>query len=331
MAPVFNGQPVDQAITDPAFIDAQIDSFAVGKIDFKNSSDPASGPFVLNIQQNVNYLIQNDKIFIGTSDNSKVSFDGTSLSFTADLVVYFKDTNVTNRILAASSPISIPDGQSLYFTTNRTANATVTAFVAGTVPQTLTAFRFCTRISGALIFWDNTMCRAGTSIRIGEGGSSTLATQEVPLGVCNGINTVFTLSQNPINDASVMMWLDTVPLYQGNDYTITGQTITFVTPPAAGQSPYAFYLISGDATPVTSTGVMYVEYFTLSATDITNKYVTLANTPFQSSKVILDIISGSAQEYGVDYYSTTNQVNWDSMTLDGLLASGDRLRVIYFT
>lgn len=333
MAPVFNGQPVDQAITDPAFIDAQVDSFAVGKIDFKNT-DPLSGSFVFNIQQNVNYLIQNDKIFIGTADNSKVSFDGTNLSFTADLVVYYKDTNVTNRILASASPISIPDGQSLYFTETRTTNATVTAFVSGALPNTLNTFRFCTRIGTALIFWDNTLCLANTSVRIGQGASPAIGAQEVPVGVVNGTNPTFTLSQTPISNASLILWVDVVPQQQGVNYSVSGQTISFNVGfiPESGQALYAWYLSSGDASaPSPSTGVMFVEYFTLTGTDITNKYVTLAHTPFESAKVILDIIGGGPQVYGSDYFSSTNQLNWAAMALDGLLASGDQLRVIYFT
>lgn len=77
-----------------------------------------------------------------------------------------------------------------------------------------------------------------------------------------------------------------------------------------------------------------VEYFTLSGTDATNAYVGLGGTPISSTNVALDIISGTAQaladgsgDFGVD----GTRVIWDttSYALNGQLASGDKLRVIY--
>ncbi len=77
-----------------------------------------------------------------------------------------------------------------------------------------------------------------------------------------------------------------------------------------------------------------VEYFTLSGTDATNEYVRLGGTPISSTNVALDIISGTAQaladgsgDFGVD----GTRIIWDttSYALNGQLATGDKLRVIY--
>lgn len=65
--------------------------------------------------------------------------------------------------------------------------------------------------------------------------------QEVPAGLVNGVNTSFGLSKMPIYPKSVILFLNGIIQAQGPHYSISGQTITFVDPPAAGQVPYAFY------------------------------------------------------------------------------------------
>jgi len=75
-----------------------------------------------------------------------------------------------------------------------------------------------------------------------------------------------------------------------------------------------------------------VETFTLAGGDITNKYVTLANTPAAAGRVILLVKGAPAQFYGDDYAmdgTVTTRLTWDSLALDGILASGDKLTVEY--
>lgn len=72
-----------------------------------------------------------------------------------------------------------------------------------------------------------------------------------------------------------------------------------------------------------------IEYFTLAGGDITNKYVTLANTPYSNTEVGLDIIGGCAQFYGTDYSVVGTQVTWSGLALDGVFETGDEFRVIY--
>lgn len=52
---VFDGQPVSAAVTNPAFLDANADDIALGKIGFHNT-DPVSGSFIDNIQRAVNTI-----------------------------------------------------------------------------------------------------------------------------------------------------------------------------------------------------------------------------------------------------------------------------------
>jgi len=52
---ISDGQPVDAANSNPAWLDANADDQAIGKIDFVNTEAP-SGPNVINIQREVNSL-----------------------------------------------------------------------------------------------------------------------------------------------------------------------------------------------------------------------------------------------------------------------------------
>ena len=70
---------------------------------------------------------------------------------------------------------------------------------------------------------------------IESGGGSITETQEVPTGLINGVNQVFTLAHTPINDASVKLYQSGFFMRQGIEYTIAGSTITMTIAPAVGQ------------------------------------------------------------------------------------------------
>lgn len=72
-----------------------------------------------------------------------------------------------------------------------------------------------------------------------------------------------------------------------------------------------------------------VDLFTLTPTDITNGFVALTTIPFTAIDTILLVKNAPNQFYGDDYTVTTNQLSWTGLGLDGILASGDKLTVIY--
>ena len=74
-----------------------------------------------------------------------------------------------------------------------------------------------------------------------------------------------------------------------------------------------------------------VEYFTLTGTDATNEYIPLGGTPVVSDNVALDLVGGTAQALTGDFGIDGTRVVWDSTSynLNGLLATGDKLRAIY--
>jgi hypothetical protein len=70
-----------------------------------------------------------------------------------------------------------------------------------------------------------------------------------------------------------------------------------------------------------------VDLFTLSPTDITNKFVTLSSAPSPASKTILTVIGGPIQDYGTDFTVSGSTLSWSGLFLDGVLVSGDKLIV----
>ena len=78
------------------------------------------------------------------------------------------------------------------------------------------------------------------------------------------------------------------------------------------------------AAPAAST---LVSIYTLTPTDISNKYVTLPAAPTVPSLVLLNVIGGPMQQYGPDYIVTGAQLGWSGLFLDSVLAFGDVLIV----
>ena len=75
-----------------------------------------------------------------------------------------------------------------------------------------------------------------------------------------------------------------------------------------------------------------VERFTLDATDITNKYVTLSSVPEVAADTVLKVKGAPNQQYTDDFQmdiTNTDRLTWNSLGLDGLLRIGDKLTVIY--
>jgi hypothetical protein len=73
-----------------------------------------------------------------------------------------------------------------------------------------------------------------------------------------------------------------------------------------------------------------IEVFTLSAGDITNKYVTLSASPSVASSTLLTVKGYPVQFYGDDYSVSGNVVGWTGTPLDGALIAGDKLKVTYW-
>lgn len=73
----------------------------------------------------------------------------------------------------------------------------------------------------------------------GISGAINFADGELPAGVVNGVNQVFTLAHTPNPTASLQLYVGLIQRGGGNDYTLAGATITFIVAPAS--QPMAWY------------------------------------------------------------------------------------------
>lgn len=150
------------------------------------------------------------------------------------------------------------------------------------------------------------------------------------LGYGNGVTVDFSITNLPLTDESFVVYRNGLKVPK-SEYSFSTPTITFSTAPYAGQAIDVWILTEGSPTLSTVVaGTQVVEYKTLDATDVSNKYITLPSTPADVTKVILDIIKGSSQQYGVDYNVSGTQLSWNGLALDGVLNIGDILRYHYF-
>ena len=64
---------------------------------------------------------------------------------------------------------------------------------------------------------------------------------ETPTGVCNGVNTTFTLAETPYASTMVMFYVNGQLMKKDSDYTISNKTITTITPPPTDSVTFVMY------------------------------------------------------------------------------------------
>ena len=90
-----------------------------------------------------------------------------------------------------------------------------------------------------------TLSQVGQAITINAVGgfsASNFVVGEIPSGLVNGVNTIFTLSNSPVVSPAVYLNGMRQLAGVGNDYTLSGSTITFVLAPEAGSVIQADYI-----------------------------------------------------------------------------------------
>lgn len=164
----------------------------------------------------------------------------------------------------------------------------------------------------------------------GTGAGAGVGYQETPTGIVNGSNVTFgPLTYIPSSDDSIIVFVDGIAL-KNTEWSVSGLNVVLSVAPVVGQSVYVFYMTQGSIPPLpVISGVLKTEYVTLSPAEITAKAITLAQPPAAPGEVILDVIGGGAQFYGDDFVVSGSTLSWNGLGLDGLLVSGDKLRVHY--
>jgi len=74
-----------------------------------------------------------------------------------------------------------------------------------------------------------------------------------------------------------------------------------------------------------------IETRTISAPEDVAKQLTLIAMPATPAEVVLEIGGAPSQIYMDDYSVTGAILSWSGLGLDGILATGDRVRIIYET
>lgn len=91
---------------------------------------------------------------------------------------------------------------------------------------------------------------------------------------------------------------------------------------------------TGGTFEIASTGgggnAFEVEYRTLTGGEAAAKSLTLSQTPDDDTKVLVDVIGGTAQEFSVDFTCSGTTLSWTGLGLDSIpLVAGDKLRIVY--
>lgn len=150
------------------------------------------------------------------------------------------------------------------------------------------------------------------------------------IGTGNGSLTDFNVTNAPLNDEALNVYKNGL-IVDKSEYSYSAPTINFNNAPNAGEKIYVSYLSEGNpASPIVSAGTQYVVYHQLTSSDIIAKQYTLAVTPSVATNVVLDVIDGTSQHYGVDYNVSGSNVGWSGLGLDGILQVDDVLRLQYF-
>lgn len=160
----------------------------------------------------------------------------------------------------------------------------------------------------------------------GSGGGSGY---QESIGTGDGVTTSFgPLTYTPIDEDSIIVFRDSI-LVDTSEWSLSGADILFGSAPAAAQNIYVWYLTSGTPIVPSVSGVVEIEYRTISVGEAASESLTLSATPVTASKVMLDVIGGTSQEYSVDYTVSGTTLSWSGLGLSGSLTSGDKLRIWY--
>lgn len=72
-----------------------------------------------------------------------------------------------------------------------------------------------------------------------------------------------------------------------------------------------------------------VNRFTLIASEISAKEVTLTQAPSDANSVILDLPCGTVQVLDVDYEIISDKLSWDGLGLETIIEIDDKIIVTY--
>lgn len=152
-----------------------------------------------------------------------------------------------------------------------------------------------------------------TGLKWADLGNASYVQNEVPTGDVDSSNDEYTLANTPTS-GTLQLYLNGVRQKITDDYTISGTTITFVTPPTTGDKITADYLVNAGSF-VGSNSFIYSE--TPSGTiDGNNDEFTLANEPLTGTLQLFrdgQLLTGG----GADYTLATDTITFTTPPSSG--------------
>lgn len=115
--------------------------------------------------------------------------------------------------------------------------------------------------------------------------------------------------------------------FQYYDSTSTPQTIYTDIRPELANEKFKIKMLLDKPVPGDT---IRTDYLRLTSLDIANEYFQLDGTPADQSAVALNVITGTSQYYGIDFYVEGNKVKWDSTGLSAFTAPFGLLITDYF-
>lgn len=338
---VNNGQPVDQAVTNAAFMSRLSDTSAVGKVTLNNTTDATD------------LATAALKLLGGMIVEKKLNVGGDFKTFAALFEAELTDSSTTGSLATLTTTGS--------FVTLTNSSLVSLAGISGFAPGRAVTILNLTGSSFTVLHnqgspsatgihtgtTEDVVLDPGASLKFlysgeddlwhavgGTGGKKAEYIQEVPTGAVDGVNDTFTLSEIPISSESLLIEVNGVVQVQGTHYTVVDDVVTFQAGaiPATESVVYAYYVITdgvfgggggGGLSPI-------VEYRTITGGEETAKQLTLGSAPDTAAYTIVDVIGSGAAHYGVDFSVTGATLSWAGLSFDGQLVAGDVLRVHYF-
>lgn len=315
---------LSSAVANATFLDKTIDDLKKGKLSLYKVDVSETG-FIDDVQNYINELADIDGVS-GEGDASAKNYSSEEIIANGDdrkVAIGKLDAQVKVNLDDIASVEAILDAGEVIIK----AYADDASYEAenGAVPFIDKTAIYYNTTSGLLRYYND------VDSEWADVGKSAIGEHEF-LGYGNGALVDFNVTKLPLTDESFIVFKNGI-LVPDSEYTFSNPTITFTTAPSVAQRIDVWMLTEGKAAvaPITPSGTQEVGYQTLDATAITNKEFTLPSTPAVSTKVMLDLIGGSAQVYGTDFTVSGDVLSWNGLTLESELTEGSILRYNYFS
>lgn len=258
------------------------------------------------------YLIAGSNVTIASSSNGSITISstgGTGSPGGLDTYVQFNDGNTF--------------GGDSNFTFNKSTDTLAVTNVSGSLTRLTDGTSYLRAGSNVTITTgsNGSVTIAATG---GGGGSSTITSwMETPTGDVDGVNMIFTLVHAPYPSSALLFYVNGIlQLGSGNDYVVSGSTITMTYAPTNGSNVVATYPYA-----TTVQNITWVEVPTGNA-DGVNVTFTLSNSP-NPSDALMFYVNGVLQKQNTGFTTSDYDLSGNTITMTYAPSPGSNLLATY--